>query len=116
MTEITGSVRVNGNNVVPVSSQLGLRWNAANRSDRIEIIIGGVIPGTADTFPLLSIRTRDDGELNVPQSVIETIPYENFDTIVISFVRQKETSGVDNELGDYYILSQSVHNIRLNID
>jgi len=108
--EITGSVRVvgrrNDRNV-----KFELNWNASE-SGKIEIVIGGIPKGKTGVFPLLKFKTKDDGFLRIPARYIQPIPFNNFDKIVVTFIRKLEKNLTNtHSLNDNFIAAQSIHNI-----
>jgi hypothetical protein len=108
--EINGLLRLekNGNNL---SGRLN--WNAKN-AEKFEIIIGGTLRGNGKVFPLYRLRTRDDGALIIPRSLLNQIPLNRFQRLVFSIIRKKELR-VSTENDDLFILSQSIHNIITDI-
>ena len=110
--EITGKVTFNGRQA-DKSLRAILEWNKST-GQKIEVILGAVLKGSNVSFPLYSLKTRDDGRLVVPSQLLNTIPFERFDKIIFSFVRRLE---FDNGSGSnrLKILSQSIHSIIINI-
>ena len=90
-----------------------LKWN--NSADgNIEIIIGGIETGKPGLFPLLRFKTKDDGELTIPESIIKSIRFQNFEEIVFSFVRQKiKNDSSLSGLNDPFVVAQTIHNIKI---
>jgi hypothetical protein len=110
-SEITGSIKFEGKREAGTLRAV-LNWNGESHS-KFEIILGAQIKNSQRFFPLFRIRTRDDGELVIPSHLINRIPAE-FDNVVIGFVRKLEQR-VQNRNGELYILSQSIHNLVLDI-
>lgn len=112
--EITGKVMRSGSRTEG-DLKLLLKWNNQGEGN-IEIVIGGIEPGRPDPFPLLRLRTKDDGELTIPASVIKSIPFERFGEIVFSFIRQKiKNDSSLSGLNDPNVIAQSIHNIKVVI-
>jgi len=110
--EVTGKVTFSGNrNAKNLKAVLG--WNG-NSNQKIEIVLGVKVKGSNISFPLYSLKTRDDGKFVVPSQLINSIPLERFDNIIFAFVRRIE---FDNGSGSnrLKILSQSIHTIIINI-
>lgn len=110
--KITGKVTINGRKS-DKSLKAVLEWNGTS-SQKIEIVLGVMVKGSNISFPLYSLKTRDDGRLVVPDQLLNSIPFEKFDKIIFSFVRRLE---FDNGKGSNHlkILSQSIHTIIINI-
>ncbi len=110
-SEITGSVRFEGtrrNNTLRAI----LTWNAMHHQN-FEIILGASTSNNEMIFPLFRLRTKDDGELIIPASLINRIP-QRFKTIVINIVRKEESHHEINN-NDLYVLSQSIHSLVVDI-
>lgn len=110
--EITGKVIFNGHRA-DKSLKAILEWNKSN-GQKIEIVLGAVLKGSKVSFPLYSLKTRDDGRLVVPSQLLNTIPFERFDKIIFTFIRRLE---FDNGSGSnrLKVLSQSIHTIIIDI-
>lgn len=112
--EITGSLRVLGNNSER-NLRLELTWND-DGNDRIDIVVGGVAEQRREHVPFYRIKNvRNDGKLTIPKELMKNIPFDNFKTLVISFERVKQFSFSNSTLSDNLILSKSIHNIRFNV-
>ena len=109
-SEISGSIhfRGQGNNLTG-----SITWNAGH-SDKFEIIIGGSHKVNRKVFPLYTLKTRDDGSLEIPRSLLNHIPFNKFERLVFSIIRKKEFH-IENNNGDLFILSQSIHNLVVDI-
>jgi len=109
-SEINGLVRFerHGNNLTGT-----ITWNAAH-SEKFEIIIGGSHRGTGKIFPLYRLKTRDDGRLEIPRSLLNHIPLNRFERFVFSIIRKKEFH-IENNDNDLFILSQSIHSLVVDI-
>lgn len=94
---------------------LKLYWNGLGNS-KIEIIIGGYYQQNLSPFPLIRIKVADDGSFVLPSNILERIPYNNFESLVFSFIRKIEKRESSNSLSDNYIAAQSIHNIRVNLN
>lgn len=107
--ELIGSRR--GRNV-----KINLFWNASSRRDAlIEIIIGGSSRNNDGLFPIVKFRTLDDGFLRVPHSIMRSIPFDIYDTLVFTFRRRKIRTIQDSMLPDNHIVAQSIHNIKIDV-
>ncbi len=107
--EITGTISVSGNPLQP-NFTYNVKWNS-EKSKSIEIILGGVPTGVPDIFPLLRMRTPDDGSFNIPKYILDRIDFKRFDYIVVTLIRKNKIEKTDNSLGEVYIAAQSIHNI-----
>lgn len=111
--EISGRVNVVGKRFQK-DFRLELFWNGLDKG-RTELIIGGLPIGRADIFPILRLRTRDDGKFVIPKHIVDRIPFEKFDKIVVTFLRKNESYKNENSIGRVYIAAQSIHNIIFDI-
>jgi hypothetical protein len=110
--EVTGNVRISG---TPGASDFGLdlTWNKANTP--IEIILGGQLKNRDEAFPLYRLRTKDDGHLRIPGSLLRKIPFDHFKQLVITFIRRFNTNITGNSLNDNFVSANNIHNIRLPV-
>jgi hypothetical protein len=109
--EITGAVRLEGkrsNNTL----RARLNWDGKNYP-AFQIIIAASVSGSGKIFPLFRLRTKDDGELIIPTELINQIP-PWFDEFMFYFVRRAEFHS-ERSNNDFYVLSQSIHRIDINI-
>ena len=110
--EISGSVRL-----VELQKQnkfnAELLWDAAFVNN-FSIILGGVRNSNQQVVPFFRIRTKDDGNLIIPNNILKNIPRDRFSKISITFVRKydKFTQLQNTEL---YVSSQSIHTIIVDI-
>jgi hypothetical protein len=106
--EITGTIHLEGargdNDLKGI-----LRWNAEH-FDNFEIILGASEKGKESIFPLFRIKTKDDGNLEIPAELLNRIPIDRFDRLVFSLIRRIEYSQVSSE-NNLYVLSQSIHSL-----
>lgn len=110
--EITGQITKSGS-ISNGDLKLLLKWNNPDEGN-IQIVIGGIEPGRPDPFPLLRLRAKDDGELTIPSSVTKSIPFNNFDEIVFSFIREKiKNDSSLSGLNDPFVVARSIHNIKI---
>jgi hypothetical protein len=109
--EITGHVNISGS-IKNRDLKIELEWNAENNG-KIEIIVGGMNQQLKTPFPLFKIRVKDNGEITVPRSLIETFPFNKFNQIVFTFARQKFVG--DPRVSEKIILAQSIHNIKVDV-
>lgn len=107
--EITGSIHIEGSN--NHSNLKGvLEWKG-RYFDGFEIIIGASERGRENIFPLYRIKTKDDGRLNIPNELLNRIPFDRYDRLVFSLIRRIEYRNSTNEGATLYVLSQSIHSI-----
>ncbi|HSP88064.1 MAG TPA: hypothetical protein VLN45_08010 [Ignavibacteriaceae bacterium] len=109
LSEINGSVIFESNNG---NSEAILRWNKENYQ-KFEIIIGASGGNSEKVFPLFRLKTKDDGELIVPENLINRIP-PRFNKLVFTLVRKFESHHPGNN-NDLYVLSQSTHSLVVDI-
>ncbi len=111
--EITGKVSTKGK-ISEKNVSVLLEWNSADRSKKINIILGVNIKGRNSLIPLFNIRTRDDGRLQLPQKLVNELPQNTFDLLSFTFVRGIEITRTDGT-NDIFILSQSTHSIIIDL-
>ncbi len=93
-----------------------LSWNPdKSGSGELEFIIGAKRRNNGEKFPFYRIKTRDDGRLLIPGNILKSIPRDRFSAIIFTLYRKKISSSQDNNLNDVYLLSQSIHNIGIEI-
>ncbi len=89
-----------------------LDWNGKSNSEKIEVIIGGVIKGRKDVAPYLKLKLKDNGKTKVPYGLLKNFPFEKHDKLVFTFIRKKERKqGVSNLIGQSGIDAQSLHSV-----
>ncbi len=110
--EISGRIEkvLDGN----ILKGLNFAWNGLGRG-KIDIIIGGFIAGNSGPYSLVRIKVSDDGKFLLPKNILDQVPYQNFESVVFSFIRRIEKTESSNSLSDNYIAAQSIHNIRINL-
>ena len=110
LLEINGSIHFEGqiNNLTA-----NISWNAGH-SDKFEIIIGGSLRLNGKVLPLYRLKTRDDGNLEIPRSLLNQIPLDRFNKLIFSIIRKKEFH-IPSDNNDLFILSQSIHNLVIDI-
>jgi len=110
--KITGKVTFNGNKNAK-NLRAVLEWNGTG-SQKIEIVLGAIVKGKNISFPLYSLKTRDDSKFVVPAQLLNSIPFERFDKIIFTFIRRIEfdSGSGSNRLK---VFSQSIHTIIINI-
>ena len=109
--EITGRVSLEGkrnNNTL----RARLNWNGENYP-AFQIIVAASVSGSGKIFPLFRLRTKDDGHLIIPAELINQIP-PRFDEFMFYFVRRAEFHSLRNN-NDFYVLSQSIHRVDIDI-
>jgi hypothetical protein len=109
--EVNGTVKLNGTRTNGTLSAI-LNWNTADNG-KFEIIISASSDSSEKVFPLFRLRTEDDGELIIPEKLINRIPHR-FNRIIFSLVRRFESSHSGNNY-DLYVLSQSIHSLVADI-
>ncbi len=111
-TEVTGYVRLVEQNEQN-KFRAELNWNG-EASNNFSIIIGGIRNSNQQNFPFYRIRTKDDGNFNIPASLLKNIPKNKFNKITISFIRKYDQL-VQVQNTDLYVSSQSIHTIIVEI-
>jgi len=111
--EIIGEINLSGSKNKQ-NLTVALNWNSASE-DKIEIIIGGSRRDKIAVKPIFKLRTKDDGELKIPWKFLRTIPFNEFDHLVISFERIKINKITNQMIGENLVVSKSIHNIRFEI-
>lgn len=109
--EVTGIVRLEGkrnNNTLKVR----LEWEGENYPG-FQIILAASTSGSSRIFPLFRLRTKDDGGLIIPAELITQIP-PSFNEFMFYFVRRTEFHSQRNN-NDFYVLSQSIHRVDIDI-
>jgi hypothetical protein len=109
--EITGSIRLEGkrnNNTLKAR----LEWDGKNYPG-FQIIVAASASGSDRIFPIFRLKTKDDGELIIPAELINQIPHR-FDEVMFYFVRRTEFHSERNN-NDFYVLSQSIHRVDIDI-
>ena len=110
--EITGNVSlVRSSNQNKIHAEL--TWQGENVNN-FSIILGGVRNSNQQVFPFFRIKTKDDGSLVIPNSILKNIPRDKFNKISITFIRKydKLTQIQNTEL---YVSSQSIHTIIIEL-
>ena len=110
--EINGSIILEGSKSERNLRAL-LRWNAMQEK-KVAIIIGFIRPGQKFSIPVYKFKTRDDGEVKIPGRLLNELPLDNFEKIVVTFVRSYEGYH-DNGANDLLVSSQSIHSIVIDI-
>jgi len=111
--EINGEIKVSGKKS-DKDLKIELKWNAKN-SGKIEIIIGGGRKDKLLIKPLLRLRTDDDGLLKLPWTFLRSLPFDQFDYLVLSFERAVKKSFSNQMIGENLVISKSIHNIKFDI-
>jgi hypothetical protein len=109
--EITGNVMLEGQRN-DSTLKARLEWNAENYPE-FQIIIAASVSGSNKIFPLFRLKTKDDGKLIIPAELINQIPHR-FDEFMFYFVRRTEFHQERNN-NDFYVLSQSIHRVDIDI-
>lgn len=107
--EIFANLRVTGstasNNLIAK-----LVWDNVASNIPIQIIISGKLKGKDKSIPLFKLRTRDDGEFIIPKKILDAIPTNVFDKLIITLIRQYGKT-VTFRLNTLTVLSQSIHSL-----
>ncbi|MFH1195285.1 MAG: hypothetical protein V1720_06210 [bacterium] len=112
--EINGNVNVNGSRLESNLKFL-LNWNGLNRGE-IEIIIGGQNTGSRQAFPFYRIKTADDGALRIPAKLLSAIPFDQYDKVIVTFIRRRVKEFFNQEVFDNnFISAQSIHNVIFDV-
>jgi hypothetical protein len=90
-----------------------LKWNAKNER-KISIILGLTKQGQNSSIPVYRFRTRDDGEVFIPPRLLNILPLESFEKVVVTFIRSYE-GYYENGNNDLLVSSQSIHSIFIDI-
>lgn len=110
--EITGNVRI-----AELKNQnkfnAELLWNA-DFVNNFSIILGGVKNSNQQIVPFFRIKSKDDGSLVIPYSILKNIPRDRFNKISVTFVRKYDKL-VQVQNTDLYVSSQSIHTIIVEI-
>ena len=109
--EITGKINASGS-LRKRNLKIELGWNGT-KDGKIEIVVGGMNPTDHVPFPLYKIKVRDSGRVTVPQTLMETFPFDKFKQIVFSFSRQKFVGNPRSSRN--IIIAQSIHNIKFDV-
>lgn len=110
--EITGNVRMI-NRTNDNKLDLEITWNGESVNN-FHLILGGVRIANTNTFPFYRIKTKDDGRLVIPNSLLKNIPRDRFNKFVITLVRKYDKASSLNN-NDLYVVSQSIHTIVVDI-
>ncbi|MBZ0198945.1 MAG: hypothetical protein K8H86_03690, partial [Ignavibacteriaceae bacterium] len=90
-----------------------LTWNKSQLKD-IEVIVGVIPPGRREAIPLYRLKTRDDGSLKIPVSLLSKINQSSFDRLVFTITRRYENNHSNANI-DLHVISQSTHTIVVDI-
>jgi len=90
-------------------------WEGTDKG-KIEIVIGAFKDFIRKNDPIVKMITQDDGSFFIPQSIIDRIYSVANDKIVISLIRKNTFENTSNtEINDYQIITQSTHNITIDL-
>ncbi|MGK9477615.1 hypothetical protein [Melioribacter sp. OK-6-Me] len=109
-SEIIGRVRLIGNRNAS-DAYFDLEWNPEGRG-RVEIVFAA-INQDGEVNPLMSVKGNDNGNMKVPFKVFKNIIDKDNRSLIVSFVRKIENT--DKFIDDSYIVSESIHNIRIDL-
>ncbi len=110
--EITGQVTLYGKRANG-TLQAELQWNKSDQK-QIEIILGIIPKGLSEGIPLYRLTVNDNGRLNIPERLLNSIPKNKYDRIEFTFVRKYEKLYTEKD-NNIYVLSQSIHSIIVDI-
>jgi len=83
---------------------------------KLEVIIGGIKQGNTSVIPLIKFKTPDDGTLNLPANLVNSIPLQNFKYLVLTLIRRMEREVNSQKFNSkFYVSSQSIQNLRFEI-
>jgi hypothetical protein len=111
-SEINGNVILEGRRS---EGNLGayLRWNSKHER-KISIILGLKKSDTLASIPVYRFKTRDDGEVFIPSRLLNVLQIENFEKVVVTFIRSYEGYH-ENGNNELLVSSQSIHSIVIDI-
>lgn len=110
--EIVGKVSMQGS-LSKKNLKLGLEWNE-QKNGNVEIILG--LPNKNSlVFPLFRLTTNDDGNLEIPKSIVEKLAAEGTKELLVTFIRKKVREETREFFKDNYIVAQSIHNIKIQL-
>ncbi len=109
-SEIIGRVRLIGNRNAS-DEYFDLEWNSEGRG-RVEIVFA-TINQNGEVNPLMKVKGNDNGNMKVPFKVFKNIIDKDNRSLVVSFARKIENT--DKFTDDSYIVSESIHNIRIDL-
>jgi hypothetical protein len=113
--EINASARIEGRRFNR-NLAVNLEWNKfLNPASNFEIIISASRRMGNLTIPLYRIRTPDDGRLIIPGKLLNEIPVDQFHRLTFTLVRKYEGSHDSGE-NELFLLSQSIHSIRIEFN
>jgi hypothetical protein len=110
--EINGDIILEGSKYEK-NLKAALHWNA-EQGKRISIVIGLIRQGQELSIPVYRFRAVDDGEVIIPVRLLNNLPLENFEKVVVTFIRSYE-SYHKNGSNDLLVSSQSIHSIVIDI-
>jgi hypothetical protein len=110
--EITGSVTLTGKRINE-NIQARLNWNSGN-TKKILVIVGLIRPNQISSVPVYKFRAADDGEMRIPERLLNQLPLDRFEKIVFTFIRSYE-SYQGNGNNNLLVSSQSIHSLVIEI-
>jgi hypothetical protein len=110
--EISGNVSLSGSKNSR-DLQATLKWNLGGIK-KVSVVISLIRPNQKSSIPIYRMKTKDDGDLRIPERYFNQLPLEKFEKIVFTFIRSYESyhSSGNNEL---LVSSQSIHSIAIEI-
>ena len=110
--EINGNVSLNGSKNGR-DLRATLKWNPAGIK-KVSIVVGLIRADQKSSIPIYRMKTKDDGELIIPERYFNQLPLDRFEKIVFTFVRSYESyHGSGNS--ELLVSSQSMHSIVIEI-
>lgn len=110
--EIIGKVAMDGS-LTRKNLEIDLEWNE-QKTGNIEIILG-LIDKNSLAFPLFRLTANDLGKLKIPKSIIEKLASEGTKELLVTFIRKKVREETREFFKDNYIVAQSIHNIKIQL-
>jgi hypothetical protein len=113
--EISGEISANGS-LKTRDLNFNIKWDPADQG-KIGILISGFTKGNSNVVPLLRLFAKDNGNVNIPASLLKDYPLQRFDRIVFTLTRKKVTEyqPISVLLKDNLIVAQTIHSIQLDI-
>jgi hypothetical protein len=107
--EIFANLRITGSKA---NNNLAAKliWDKGDNKTPIQIAISGKLKGKNNSIPLFKLHTRDDGAFIIPAKILDAIPPNIFDKLIITLIRQHE-GFFTFRLNTLTVLSQSIHSL-----
>lgn len=111
--QITGTLKTSGSRT-DGTLKVELDWNGGRPDVDIEVVIGAIVQGESEPLPLFRLKARDTGRLKIPPKLLNDLPHPRFGKLVFSLIR-KIDQDVPFGNGGIHIISQSIHNIAVDL-